>query len=110
MKKYFPLLLAVLLPGVVSSARANVTPNPLFADNAILQQGMKVPVWGPADPGETVTVEFAGQKVSTTADAKGKWLVSLAPLKPGEPRTLVISGRNRITLNNVLVGEVWLCS
>ena len=68
-------------------ARADVTPNPLFADNAVLQQDMKVPVWGTAEPGEPVTVEFAGQSVSTTADAAGKWLVRLAPMKAGADRT-----------------------
>ena len=95
----------------VFPARADVTPNPLFADNAVLQQGMKVPVWGMAEPGEPVTVEFAGQSVSTTADAAGKWLVQLAPMKAGSrPRTLTISGKNKIVLTNILVGEVWICS
>jgi len=56
----------------VSTARADVIPNPLFADNAVLQQDMKVPVWGTADPGERVTVEISGQSVSTTADSAGK--------------------------------------
>jgi sialate O-acetylesterase len=90
--------------------RADVTPNPLFADDAVLQQGMKVPVWGTADPGEHVTVEFFGQSVSTTADSAGKWLVQLAPMKAGGPHTLTISGKNKITLTNILVGEVWICS
>lgn len=93
-----------------SVARANVVPNPLFADNAVLQQGMNVPVWGTADPGEKVTVEFDGQSVSTTASADGKWKVELAPLKLGKPRTLTITGKNKVVLNNVLVGEVWICS
>ena len=94
----------------VFRARADVTPNPLFADNAVLQQDMKVPVWGTAEPGEPVTVEFAGQSVSTTADAAGKWLVRLAPMKAGGPNTLMISGKNKIVLTNILVGEVWICS
>jgi len=92
-------------------ARADVTPNPLFANDAVLQQGMKVPVWGTADPGERVTVEFAGQSVSTTADSAGKWLVHLAPMKAdGKPQMLTISGENKIVLTNILVGEVWICS
>ena len=92
-------------------AQADVTPNPLFADDAVLQQGMKVPVWGRADPGEHVTVEFSGQRVSTAADADGKWLVRLAPMKAGnKPQTLTISGKNKIVLTNILVGEVWICS
>ena len=89
-------------------AHAAVIPNPLFADHAVLQQGTKVPVWGTADPGEAVTVEIAGQTVSTTAGADGKWLVHLAPLKAGGPFTLTISGKNRIVLTDILVGEVWV--
>ncbi len=88
--------------------RPRSVPNPLFADHAVLQQGTKVPVWGTADPGEAVTVEIAGQSVSTTAGADGKWLVRLAPLKVGGPFTLTISGKNQIVLTDILVGEVWV--
>jgi sialate O-acetylesterase len=89
---------------------ADVIPNPLFTDNAVLQQGMKVPIWGTADPGERISVEFAGQRVSTTTSPDGKWLVNLSRLKAGGPHTLTISGRNKIVLTNILVGEVWICS
>ena len=108
MKQIILLLLA--LACMNSRMHADVIPNPLFTDNAVLQQGIKAPIWGTADPGERVTVEFAGQTVSTTASAEGKWLVHLSPLKAGGPRTLTISGRNKIVLTNILVGEVWLCS
>lgn len=89
--------------------RADVKPNPLFTDGAVLQRGQPVPVWGTARDGEKVTVEFAGQKVSTTA-ADGKWSVNLKPLKEGGPHTMKISGDNAVTINNLLVGEVWVCS
>jgi sialate O-acetylesterase len=92
-----------------SAAHAAVTPNPLFADHAVLQQGTKVPVWGTADPGEAVTVEIAGKTASATAGADGKWLVHLPPMKAGGPFTLAISGINRIIVTDVLVGEVWVC-
>jgi len=105
----FRIGLLVLALGIIP-ARANVTPNPLFANDAVLQQGLQVPVWGSADPGERVTVEFAGQSVSATADSAGKWLVQLAPMKAGGPHTLAISGKNKIVLANILVGEVWICS
>ena len=106
MKTRFTLLIGLLASALgVSPARAVVTPNSLFADNAVLQQGMEVPVWGTADPGEHVTVEFAGQHVSTTADSAGKWRVQLAAMKAGgKPQTLTISGKNKIELTNVLVG------
>ena len=99
-----------LLATSTSPAHAAVVPHPLFADHAVLQQGAKVPIWGTADPGEAVTVEIAHQTVSTTAGADGKWLVYLAPLKVGGPFTLTISGKNRIVLTDILVGEVWVAS
>ncbi len=99
-----PLTLAAFTP-----AWAVVKPSALFTDNAVLQQGGAVPVWGTADDGEKVTVVFAGQSVSTVA-ASGKWRVVLNDLQPGEPQTLTITGSNVVTANNVVVGEVWLCS
>ncbi len=56
-------LAALAIAASTGALRADVTPNPLFADNAVLQQGVKVPVWGTADPGEKISVEFAGQMV-----------------------------------------------
>jgi sialate O-acetylesterase len=88
---------------------ADVKPNPLFTDGAVLQRGQPVPVWGTARDGEKVTVEFDSQKVSTTA-ADGKWSVKLEPLKEGGPFTMTITGDNAVTVNNLLVGEVWVCS
>jgi sialate O-acetylesterase len=99
-----------LLTTSTRPAHAAVVPHPLFADHAVLQQGAKVPIWGTADAGEAVTVEIAHQTVSTTAGADGKWLVYLAPLKVGGPFTLTISGKNRIVLTDILVGEVWVAS
>lgn len=90
-------------------ALADVVPNPLFVDHAVLQQGTPVPVWGTADPGEPVTVKIGPQVVKTSAGAEGKWSLRLAPLAAGGPYTLTIAGRNEIVLRDVLVGEVWLC-
>ncbi|HZL43505.1 MAG TPA: sialate O-acetylesterase [Verrucomicrobiae bacterium] len=103
------MLLAFILTLAIH-ARADVVPNILFSDNAVLQQEMKVPIWGTAAPGEKVRVEFAGQTVTGVAGADGKWLVYLAPIKAGGPYTLAVSGRNTVQATNVLVGEVWLCS
>ena len=92
------------------SALAEVTPNPLFSDNSVLQQGKRVPVWGKASEGERVSVEFAGQKVQTVAK-DGRWMLWLEPLKASSaPQTMTIAGQNTITVKNVLVGEVWVCS
>ena len=81
----------------------------VFGDNMVLQQGMAVPVWGWASEGESVTVEFRGQKVSTVAK-DGKWQVKLRKLQAGGPDPLTVSGQNQIQFENVLVGEVWVCS
>jgi sialate O-acetylesterase len=76
----------------------------------VLQADREVPVWGWADPGEEVTVAIAGQTKTAKADPKGKWTVKLAPLKAGDALTLRVKGSNAITVQDVLVGEVWLCS
>ena len=104
----------ILIPSLLllwlTASQAAVKPNNLFSDNAVLQQGVSVPVWGTAKEGEKVTVSFAGQKVETVAK-DGKWKVALSGLKPSEtPQTMTIAGENTITINNVLVGEVWVCS
>jgi sialate O-acetylesterase len=92
-----------------SFVQADVVPNPLFTDGAVLQRGQKVPVWGTADNGEKVTVEIGKQKLTTTATG-GKWRVDLAPLTVGDPLTMKISGKNTIEIKEILVGEVWVNS
>jgi len=98
-----------LLTAASLSLRGEVKPNSLFSDGVVLQRGVAVPVWGTAKDGETVTVKFQDQTVSTTAK-DGRWLVRLKPLKAGGPFTLRIDGENSLSIGNVLVGEVWLCS
>jgi sialate O-acetylesterase len=89
---------------------------PVFSDHMVLQREQTVPVWGKADAGATVTVEFAGQKKTATAGADGKWRVDLDPLAASsEPRELEVSSNLKSEIVNrkfsdVLVGEVWLCS
>ena len=90
--------------------RADVKPNPLFSDGMVLQRDRGVPVWGTADAGERVTVQFAGQSVSTTADDQGRWSVRLAPMMAGGPLGMTIAGKNTVELDDVLVGEVWIAS
>jgi hypothetical protein len=84
-----------------------------FADNAILQREMDLPVWGWSKPSTKITVEFAGQKASTEAGKNGKWLVKLAPLKANaEPAEMIITASDgkKVVLKNILVGEVWMAS
>ena len=91
-------------------AFAIVKPNSLFTNNGVLQQGVSIPVWGTAAINEKIIVEFANQKIVTTA-INGKWMVTLEPLKASIlPMNMIISGENTVTIKNILVGEVWLCS
>ena len=93
------------------TARADVVLAPLFRDGAVLQQSKPVPVWGRAVSGEKVTVAFGGQTVGATAGADGRWTVVLAPLAASaQGADLVVRGQNTVTVHDVVVGEVWLCS
>jgi len=94
-------------------ASAEVRPHPLFASNCVLQQNAPVPVWGWADPGEkiTITAPWLAEPARVEADGMGRWKATLnTPHADGKPFTLTIAGTNSITLSNVLLGEVWLCS
>lgn len=94
-----------------SALRADVQLERLFTDRVVLQRGQPVPVWGRADAGEKVAVEFAGQRKETITGATGRWSVTLDPLTANRnPGTLVVRGRNTIEVKEVLVGEVWLLS
>lgn len=101
---------ACLFVLIAAAASAAVKPSALFTDHMVLQQGMEVPIWGTADPGEAVRVTFNGQTVSTTAGADGKWMVRLASLKAGGPFEMQIEGKNQIVIHDILVGEVWLAT
>jgi len=108
--KSIPLFSALATIAMISGPlQADVKPNSLFTDGAVLQRGQPVPIWGTARNGEKVTVELANQKINTTA-TDGTWSVNLQPLKEGGPFTMTITGDNVVTVNNLLVGEVWVCS
>lgn len=102
--------LGILLFTAATTARANVKLPAIFSDHMVLQRDAAVPVWGWAEPGEAVTVSLAGQTKTATADAAGKWSVKLDKLSAGESLTLIVTGKNTNTVNDVLVGEVWLGS
>lgn len=106
----FPL---AALAGTLSAPAAFAVPElaPLFQDHAVLQQGKPVPVWGRAAPGEHVSVAFAGQAVGATAGTDGRWIAVLAPLAPNATGSdLLVTGKERIAVHDIVVGEVWLCS
>ena len=111
-----PIAYIIVAGTLAFNARAEVKPNALFSNNAVLQQNVKVPVWGTAAPNESVTVEFAGQKKIATADPQGRWQVILDPMPAtAAARDLTISGNlksqiSNFKCSNVLVGEVWMCA
>ena len=115
-RRSLPALIAFLIPISIAmllgdgQANALVKPNPLFSDGVVLQQGMKIPVWGTASPGERVSVSFQKQFASVVANKSGGWRIDLKPAQAGGPYALSITGSNQIKLKNVCVGEVFVCS
>lgn len=107
MSKLLPCLLPAMLG--LSQACADVTLPPLISDNAVLQQG-RAAVWGKADPGEKVTVTLGKTSARATAGPDGQWRVELKGLLPGEAGAMTVEGKNRLTVRNVAVGDVWFCS
>ncbi len=95
-----------------SLALAEVKLPAVVGDNMVLQRGRPVPIWGWAEAGEDVTVAVAGQSVTAKAAADGRWKATLAELNSTEPLEMTIKGSSgsQVTLKNVLVGEVWVCS
>lgn len=82
----------------------------LIRDSMILQRNAKINIWGWASRGERVSVKFNGKTYKTKTGDNGKWMLQLPPMKAGGPYTMEIKGKNKIILNNILVGDVWFCS
>ncbi len=95
-----------------SFAEAAVSLHQLFQSGMVLQRGKAIPVWGKADANETVTVAFNKKQYRAVADAEGRWRIDLPKMKAGGPYTLEVSGAagEPVTLTDVLIGDVWLCS
>ncbi|MCG3150524.1 MAG: hypothetical protein PCFJNLEI_04010 [Verrucomicrobiae bacterium] len=110
--KQFVMTLSLLLLAWTGPASATLQLPKMFSDHMVLQRDTTLPVWGWAEPNATITVQIAGQNVSTTADEKGRWQVQLAPLRTSTtPLELVVrAGQTTHTFRDVLVGDVWLCA
>ena len=100
-------LLLFILPVFL---QANVKLPVLVSDGMVLQRDTKIIIWGWASPGEKVQVKFNKKTISTVTDSEGNWKVSLPPMKAGGPYTMEVKGNNTITINDILVGDVWFCS
>jgi sialate O-acetylesterase len=82
----------------------------LVSDGMVLQRNTDVRLWGWAKPGEEVTIRFLGKTYSTATKADGDWSVMLSPMKAGGPYSMEIDASNHVVLNNILIGDVWVCS
>ena len=103
------VVISSILFSSLPTLQADVHLAGVFTDHMVLQRQVNVPVWGTAAEGEKVTVAINGQTHTTTA-GKGTWRVQLTPLAAGGPHTLTVTGANKLTVQDILVGEVWLCS
>jgi sialate O-acetylesterase len=92
--------------------KANISMPEIFASNMVLQQKSDVKIWGWAKPGEPVKLkaDWQDSEIETKADNQGTWSLQLKTPEAGGPFTLRIKGFNEIVFENVLIGEVWLCS
>jgi len=108
------LLFAFNLMVCASGVDSKPLLHPLFNDHTVLQRDARVPVWGWAEPGATVTVNFAGQKKNATAASDGKWMAYLDPMAAsGKGRVLKVQsngGKLKSQISGILVGDVWLCT
>lgn len=108
MKSFRYAILASFFPALIFGGSIKLAS--VFTDNMVLQQKKKIPIWGKAEEGEKITVEFNGQK-ATTQTKNQKWMVHLKPMNAGGPYTLrVYGGKDTVELKNVLIGEVWVAS
>ena len=103
------LLLATAVLSAMPAA-ADVRLPKIFTDNMMLQRDQPVRVWGWADAGEAVSIALSGKSAAARADATGRWAVELPALKSGENLELTVKGKNTLTLKNVLIGDIWVCS
>ncbi len=99
-----------IIAAVAAPVVAEVRLPSIFGSHMVLQREQANRVWGWADPKETVTVQIAGQEHQTQADAQGNWQVRLEPLPAGGPHRMVVQATNKIVFEDVLIGEVWICS
>ena len=95
---------------LIQDAVADVSVPAIIGSHMVLQRDQSNPIWGWADEGEVITVSIASQRHTARTKSDGKWKISLDPLPAGGPHNLQILGKNALSFDNVLVGEVWVCS
>jgi sialate O-acetylesterase len=109
--RLLPLVAGIAAVLGAPASAADITLAPVFGDHAVLQRGKPVPVWGTAGASETVTVTFHGQKATTSSGSDGRWSLTIGPFEASsDGADLVAAAGSTVTLHDVVVGEVWLCS
>jgi sialate O-acetylesterase len=109
--RYLQLVLLALVISPLAIAQADVSLPAVFGSHMVLQRDLPVRVWGNADAGEKVTITFAGQTATATTDANGKWSIKLKAMPVNaKGQAMTIAGKNTVTLDDILVGDVWVCS
>src|SRR5580700_7685140 len=106
-KIFFSVLICVL---IFQSAFSQIKLPRLVSDSMILQRDKKIKIWGWATTGEKIAINFNDKKYNTIADGSGRWAITLHSMKAGGPYTMEIVASNHITLKNILIGDVWVCS
>ncbi|MDR2948493.1 MAG: 9-O-acetylesterase [Prevotella sp.] len=111
MNKNIKLFFLCCFSLVLANLHAEVKLPRIFSDNMVLQRDKPIKIWGWADKNETVEVSFINQTKKVKADKNGNWILLLDPVAYGGPYTMEVKGKNnKISFDNILVGEVWLCS
>src|SRR5690606_15318132 len=82
----------------------------LVSDGMVLQRGEELTIWGWADPGEAVTITFAGHTAAAVTGQDGKWSTVFPAMDAGGPYTMRLEGKNEVAVHDVLLGDVWFCS
>ncbi len=107
----FAIVALLLVAPTLSKVRADVTLPKVIGSHMVLQRDRPLPIWGWADPGETLTVRLDNTTHITTADLQGRWKVVLPAVKAdGKAHAMTIQGKNKIELEDILIGEVWIGS
>ena len=107
-KKLFSIAAVLIISSNLLFAQS-IIPASIFGNNMVLQQGIKVPVWGTGKPNEEISISFAGKKSKTKVDDSGNWMIHLPKLKAGGPFSMSFaSTESTVVFDSVYVGEVWL--
>ncbi len=100
----------IFLSFLTTQIKANISLPRFVSNGMVLQRGMPISIWGWADPNEKIQLSFNGKNYTTVTGLDKKWKIQLASQQAGGPYSLVIKGNNTVRVEDVLIGEVWLCA